>query len=114
MDRREKQTVQWLEEVSDEEEVGGSGSEPELDEITQSDHDSASEIEQSSAQSSESSDNEEDPSAGQYNTYYFTRHNGRNGPKQKWSKSPPSSAVRTRGHNIILHLPGVKSDAKSA
>lgn len=114
MDSRELQITQWLAEASDEDEVGGSGSEPELEETTQSDHDSASEIEQSSAQSSESSDNEEDISAGQYNNYYFTRHNGRNGPKQKWSKSPPSNAVRTRGHNIILHLPGVKSAAKSA
>ncbi|CAH1973428.1 unnamed protein product [Acanthoscelides obtectus] len=41
-------------------------------------------------------------------------HNGRNGPKQKWSKSPPTSSTRTRSHNIILHLPGVKSSAKSA
>ncbi|CAB3251173.1 unnamed protein product [Arctia plantaginis] len=61
---------------SDEEEVGGSGSEPEVDEITQSDRDSANEIEQPSAQPSESSNNEEDISAGQCNNYYFTRHNG--------------------------------------
>ncbi|CAG4981312.1 unnamed protein product [Colias eurytheme] len=40
MDKREKQIAQWLEEASDEEEVGGSDSEPELDVITQSDHDS--------------------------------------------------------------------------
>lgn len=107
MDRREEQIAQWSVEASDEEQVGGSDSDSELDEITQSDHDSASEIDQSFSQSSESSDNKED-------SFYFTRHNGRNGYKQKWSKYPRSSAVRTRGHNIILHLPGVKSAAKSA
>ncbi|GBP30941.1 PiggyBac transposable element-derived protein 4 [Eumeta japonica] len=114
MDRRDQQILQWLAESSDEEQVGGSDSEPEVDEIAQSDHNSASEIDQSSAQSSESSDNEEDSSARRYDNFYFTRRNGRNGPKQKWSKTPPSSAVRTRGHNIILHLPGVKSAARSA
>ncbi|GBP04942.1 hypothetical protein EVAR_21159_1 [Eumeta japonica] len=63
MDRRDQQILQWLAESSDEEQVGGSDSEPEVDEIAQSDHNSASEIDQSSAQSSESSDNEEDSSA---------------------------------------------------
>lgn len=87
MDWRERQIMEWLEEVSDEEQVGGSWAEPEFDEITQSDHDSASEIEQPTAQSSEPSDNEEDISAGQHDNYFFIRHNGRNGPNQKWSKS---------------------------
>ncbi|CAH1968508.1 unnamed protein product [Acanthoscelides obtectus] len=113
MDRRE-QIENWLVEASDEEQVGGSNSESELDEITQSDHNSASEIDELSAHSSEFSDNEDDGCAGQYDKFYFTRHNGRNGPKQKWSKSPPTSSTRTRSHNIILHLPGVKSSAKSA
>ncbi|CAG5057443.1 unnamed protein product [Parnassius apollo] len=95
MDSRTKQIEQWLAESTDEEQVGESDSELEEDEIIQSDHDSASEFEESSAHSSESSDNEEGVPEGQYNNFYFTRHNGRNGPKQKLSKSPPSSAVKT-------------------
>ncbi|GBO99407.1 hypothetical protein EVAR_617_1 [Eumeta japonica] len=113
MYRRDQKIAQCFANASDEEQVGGSDSESELGEITQSDHDSVSEIDQSSPQSNELSNNEEDVSPRAIGKFLYTRYDDRNGPKQKWSKPSPSSTVRIRGHNIILNLPGVKSVAKS-
>ncbi|KAH9636992.1 hypothetical protein HF086_013662 [Spodoptera exigua] len=105
----ETQIVQWLDEVSDEEQdVAGSDSEDETvnDAAIDSAHDSESEIEES-----EDIQNISEPSEG---TYFLSRHTQRNGPKVKWSKVPPCNAVRTRAQNIIVHLPGVKEYARNA
>jgi hypothetical protein len=32
----------------------------------------------------------------------------------KWRKEPRAPNVRTRAHNIVVHLPGPKRDAKNA
>lgn len=115
MDRRSERILHWLsEELDEEQDVGGSESENEADEVIQSDHESASEIEESSERPDVSSDSDEDVSARPGDSYFLSRHRGRNGPPQKWSKTPPLSTVRTRAHNIVLHLPGVKQSAKSA
>lgn len=34
--------------------------------------------------------------------------------KTKWTMRPPSTARRTKSHNIVVHLPGVKGEAKKA
>lgn len=110
MDARDERIAHWLLDVPDEEQdVGDSDSESEAEEVLHSEHDTASEIEEIS---NESPDYDEDDSTNQGANFYFSRHNGRNGPKQKGYKEPLSNAVRTRAHNIILHLPGVKQAAK--
>lgn len=35
-------------------------------------------------------------------------------PPTKWSRQPPSTNVRTPARNIVIHLPGVKGEAKNA
>lgn len=116
MNSRDETILRWLAEVSDEEQhVGGSGSESEaVIDVIQSDHDSVSEIDELPEYPDTSSDSDEDGSTRQGDRFFLSRHNGRNGPMQKWSKIPPSSSVRTRAHNIILHLPGVKQSARWA
>ena len=103
------QILQWLEEVSDEEQDdAGSDSEGVTvnDTAIDSAYDSESEIE-------ESEDIQDIPEQSQGN-YFLSRHTERNGPKVKWSKVSPSNAVRTRAQNIILHLSGVKQYARNA
>src|SRR5215469_7541701 len=92
------QILQWLEEVSDEEQDdAGSDSEGVTVNVTAIDsaHDSESEIE-------ESEDIQDIPEQSQGN-YFLSRHTERNGPKVKWSKVSPSNAVRTE-HKILFFI----------
>lgn len=106
----EKQILQWIEEVCDDElDVAGSDSENEV----------ASDIEEVISQDSESEI--EDITEGHVivpelsdNNYFLSRHTQKNSQKFKWSKLPSSTSVRTRAHNIVIHLPGVKRFAKNA
>lgn len=105
----ERQILQWLEEVSDkEQDVAGLDSEDKTvnDTAIDSAHDSESENEES-----EDIQDILEPSEG---NYFLSQQTQRNDPKVKWSKVPPSNAIRTRTQNIILHLPGVKAHARNA
>ncbi|KFM73858.1 PiggyBac transposable element-derived protein 4, partial [Stegodyphus mimosarum] len=67
------------------------------DEVNESEHDTNSEI---------SADENEDPCSPSTSDFFI----GKN--EFKWSIQEPNKAVRTRSHNIILQLPGLKSAAR--
>lgn len=54
------------------------------------------------------SDEEEVEDSGQDETHFLGKD------KTKWRKNAPPRNVRTRAHNIVTHLPGVKGDARLA
>lgn len=56
-----------------------------------------------------SSDDEEMNNANESNSFYFSKDKN-----TKWNKKPIKLSGRTRQHNIITHLPGVKGVAKNA
>lgn len=97
-----------LEQLSDiEQDVGGSDAA--VNTVTESQHDSESEMEE--ILDSQQTIEEDSAEVG---NYFLSRHTARTGPKIKWSRTPPSKAVRTRAHNILSQLPGVKRHAQHA
>lgn len=105
--------LQWLNELSDEEKDYDDASE---DEEQHENQDEASEHNSETPQ--ELSETEEDLS-NEYeegvhqNNNYFVAVDKKNNREIKWSKQVPNP-TRTRSHNIIIHLPGTKGDARNA
>jgi len=100
--------MQWFEESSSEEsppdDKDDEDSDLEEDVVMESDHDSSSEQEAGPSDL----DNEQSDATSS-NHFYMGKDK-----KTKWRKSTPNVHVRTRAHNIIIHLPGPKGAASNA
>lgn len=100
--------MQWFEESSSEEsppdDKDDEDSDLEEDVVMQSDHDSSSEQEAGPSDL----DNEQSDATSS-NHFYMGKDK-----KTKWRKTTPNVHVRTRAHNIIIHLPGPKGAARNA
>ncbi|KAI4469607.1 homeobox-like domain superfamily [Holotrichia oblita] len=105
--------LQWLNELSDEEKDYDDESDDEEEHENQdktSEHDSDS-LQECSETEEHLSDEEEE--GVHQNNNYFVAVDKKNNGEIKWSKEVPNP-TRTRSHNIILHLPGSKGDARNA
>jgi len=86
----------------EEEPLSDNESEDDEDYVEESEHDTESDL-------GTSLDNEEVNDASTSNNFYFSKDKN-----TKWNKKPIKVSGRTRKHNIITHLPGVKGVAKNA
>ncbi|KAL4113154.1 hypothetical protein QTP88_016830 [Uroleucon formosanum] len=86
----------------EEEPLSDNESEDDEDYVEESEHDTESDL-------GTSSDDEEVNDASTSNNFYFSKDKN-----TKWNKKPIKVSGRTRQHNIITHLPGVKGIAKNA
>ncbi|KAI4458070.1 hypothetical protein MML48_7g00011771 [Holotrichia oblita] len=105
--------LQWLNELSDEEKDYDDESDDEeehenKDKTSEHDSDSLQEF----SETEEHLSDEEEEGVHQNNNYFVAVDKKNNG-EIKWSKEVPNP-TRTRSHNIILHLPGSKGDARNA
>lgn len=105
--------LQWFDEVSSGEEEDTfteDSDEDQEDNVQVSDHDSDSELE---ASESEQSEHENHPNTGNEDATNANFYVGKD-KRTKWKKNRPNTKVRTRAHNIILHLPGPKGEARNS
>lgn len=92
--------------TDEENEYEDSDPESDVDLCEQSNHDSESEESADEVRDEEIVD--EQPTRGTNRHLFYISKNG-----TKWAKHAPSTSVRTRRQNIVIHLPGAKGTAKN-